>query len=245
MSYPFENEKIVNITYTNPERDTIEIIWDSGDGTQSNFLTFYGESSDANLQKWLLANNYTDEVIYDNTRDKNAFDSKNFAQMIVKYAEPYIKKIEADYETHYQAFIRKTQEEMEPQLRQIEKDYEENYQNFIKKTDEEYEENYQKFIKTSEAKWNAKFNKMVELKDLATHKSFSELKKQAEKEAKKQSDIIDIISTNNNDSELLFKAKLALFEKDVIKNSKDKELKTKIRRAKTLTELLGTIDGHI
>lgn len=54
---------------------------------------------------------------------------------------------------------------------------------------------------------------------------------------------IDVMFTNNNElagnelKELLFKTKLRLFEMDIVKNSKNRELKGQLRKATTLLEI--------
>jgi len=223
MSYPFENEKIVEVVYTNPERDTIEIIWADPEN-DSEFLSFCGEASDVSLQKWLSANEYTDEVIYDATRDKNAVDSKNFHQMVSAYSKPFLNKIAADYEERYK----------------------------------EYDQSMSEKVTKLEEHWRNRFREISELKGLENQleaQIFDQVsvefgstpnpKKTLRRAIMKSSEIIEAILEQNSNEEELFKAKLAIFEIENIKKSKDRELKTAIRKSKTLFELFATLNGKI
>lgn len=60
-----------------------------------------------------------------------------------------------------------------------------------------------------------------------------------------KSNIISAVLKNNQDEEAVFRAKLAILEIESIKISKDRELKMKIRKSKTLLELFVTIKEHI
>lgn len=48
----------------------------------------------------------------------------------------------------------------------------------------------------------------------------------------------EILFEQGTDNELLFKLKLMMFEKDHVKNSEDRALKGKLRKAKTLVEVI-------
>ena len=51
--------------------------------------------------------------------------------------------------------------------------------------------------------------------------------------------LLEIILQEEVDKEMLFKIKLALFEHDKIKNSDDRALKTRLRKAATIAEAIG------
>mgnify|MGYP001307560084 CR=1 FL=1 len=57
--------------------------------------------------------------------------------------------------------------------------------------------------------------------------------------------ILDSLVEKNDNQELLFKLKLAVFEKENIKKSKDRKLKTDIRKSKTLFELFNIVKDVI
>jgi len=73
------------------------------------------------------------------------------------------------------------------------------------------------------------------------HKKLDQLK-QAELE---KSNIISAILNGNKDDEAVFRAKLAIFEVPAIKESKDKSLKTNIRKCTNLIDLIVLLKGHI
>lgn len=236
MAYPFENETIVQITYTNPERDTIEITWDPNDGIPNNFLTFHGEASDAGLQKWLLANGYTDEVIYENTRDKNAVDQKNFHQMVNAYAKPFIDKMAAEYEIAYQkvaadyeAAYRNADAEMEKWKETISDDYKERYDEYRKAVEKELQQK----IETLESK---ELTAMREYRPDPEYMDY--LKKKQDYKNIADSTIINVLISCNKDEEAIFKAKLAIFQLPELKDNKDKNIKTKIRKSNSMLELV-------
>ena len=55
-------------------------------------------------------------------------------------------------------------------------------------------------------------------------------------------DIIGTIMANNEDEDMLFKAKLAAMELDIVKASKDTKVKSDIRKAKSLIEVIAKIN---
>ena len=64
-------------------------------------------------------------------------------------------------------------------------------------------------------------------------------------EVKRQDAVTDIIGTimaNNEDEDMLFKAKLAAMELDIVKKSKDTKVKSNIRKAKSLIEVIAEIN---
>jgi hypothetical protein len=63
-------------------------------------------------------------------------------------------------------------------------------------------------------------------------------------EVKRQEAITDIVGTiiaNNEDEDMLFKAKLAAMELDIVKASKKTKSKQEIRKAKSLMEVISTL----
>jgi len=63
-------------------------------------------------------------------------------------------------------------------------------------------------------------------------------------EVKRQDAVTDIIGTiiaNNEDEDMLFKAKLATMELDTVKKSKNTKIKQEIRKAKSLMEVISTL----
>lgn len=62
---------------------------------------------------------------------------------------------------------------------------------------------------------------------------------ESEKRADKSDLLLEIILQEDVDKELLFKVKLALFEQDKIKNSDDRALKARLRKAATIAEAIG------
>ena len=55
-------------------------------------------------------------------------------------------------------------------------------------------------------------------------------------------DIIGTIMANNEDEDMLFKAKLTTMELDIVKKSKDTTVKSNIRKAKSLIEVIAEIN---
>ena len=55
-------------------------------------------------------------------------------------------------------------------------------------------------------------------------------------------DIIGTIMANNEDEDMLFKAKLTTMELDIVKKSKDTKVKSNIRKAKSLIEVIAEIN---
>ena len=170
--------------------------------------------------------------------------------MVSAYAKPFIDRIAAEYEAAY----KKYNDEMEERYQKYNDDLEEQYRKYNAEVELRYadyniemEERYKQHHTETETVWNEKFKKMIELKDLEQGKlqSFAEVKKAAERSVMKSSQIIEAILKQNKDEEALFKAKLAIFEIKEVKESKDKELKTAVRKAKTLLELFATINGKI
>ena len=56
------------------------------------------------------------------------------------------------------------------------------------------------------------------------------------------SDIIEMIIANNEDEDVLFKAKLSVMELDMVKGSKSTKAKQDIRKAKSLIELISEMN---
>ena len=56
------------------------------------------------------------------------------------------------------------------------------------------------------------------------------------------SDIIEMIIANNEDEDVLFKAKLSVMELDMVKESKSTKAKQDIRKAKSLIELISEMN---
>ena len=56
------------------------------------------------------------------------------------------------------------------------------------------------------------------------------------------SDIIEMIIANNEDEDVLFKAKLSVMELDMVKESKSTKAKHDIRKAKSLIELISEMN---
>ena len=54
--------------------------------------------------------------------------------------------------------------------------------------------------------------------------------------------IIETIMANNEDEDMLFKAKLTTMELDIVKKSKDTKVKSNIRKAKSLIEVIAEIN---
>ena len=54
--------------------------------------------------------------------------------------------------------------------------------------------------------------------------------------------IIETIMANNEDEDTLFKAKLTIMELDIVKKSKDTKVKSNIRKAKSLIEVIAEIN---
>ena len=69
------------------------------------------------------------------------------------------------------------------------------------------------------------------------------MKTQLERRELRQSDIIQYIIESNGNEEALFRAKLTVFEIPSIKNSKDRTLKTNIRKSKSVAELISIVQG--
>ena len=58
----------------------------------------------------------------------------------------------------------------------------------------------------------------------------------------KVDDIIGTITANNENEDMLFKAKLSVMELDMVKESKDTKIKSDIRKAKSLIELISEMN---
>ena len=241
MAYPFEGKQIYSVTYTNKENDTVELVWNEGTKESPELLSFFGDPSDPSFNKWLTDNDYGHEVIYENTRDMNAADAKNFVQMIQQYADPYVKKMKEEYETNFEKFKKQLAEDYEKSYQKIKDDYEgyhekikQDYESSFRQIESEYRE------KISVVELEEKF--LIDLKE-KQKLSFEEMKTQLERREMKQSDIIQYIAQNNADEEAIFRAKLSIFEIPSIKNSKDRTLKTNIRKAKSIAELISFAQG--
>ena len=144
--------------------------------------------------------------------------------MVSAYSKPFLNKIAADYEERYN----------------------------------EYDQRMSEKVASLEEYWRNRFREISELKGLE-NKLEAQIVDQASAEfgptpnpkktlridVMKSSQIIGAILEQNSNEEELFKAKLAIFEIENIKKSKDRELKTAIRKSKTLFELFATLNGKI
>jgi len=144
--------------------------------------------------------------------------------MVSAYSKPFLDKIAADYEERYK----------------------------------EYDQSMSEKVTKLEEHWRNRFREISELKGLENQleaQIFDQVsvefgstpnpKKTLRRAIMKSSEIIEAILEQNSNEEELFKAKLAIFEIENIKKSKDRELKTAIRKSKTLFELFATLNGKI
>jgi len=108
----------------------------------------------------------------------------------------------------------------------------ERIQEFTKSYNKEQSQAYKNIIK-----WHAA-DEVAKVKD-----KFAARQKDMIEAEIPTSELLKVILESNDNEEVIFKTKLAIFEIDEIKNSKDRNLKMSIRKCKSMLELISQLNG--
>ena len=216
------SNKIESLKYADREHKTIEILYKNGESINSYYIEV-----DYNNQDFLdLLKEYSIEDIEDQT--KAYYDNIITRKQIV--VESWIEKAQAVldkqdkeryelFEKYKKEQLRILEAEVENRLLDADK-YKERQQEYI---DQQVEQRYKEaelYVETQKSDLLSKFNAPT-----STTISYT-----PEKVAKY---IID----NFTDEDTVFKTKLEIFNLPEVKNSKDREMKMKVRKAKTVPEI--------
>ncbi len=216
------SNKIESLKYADREHKTIEILYKNGESINSYYIEV-----DYNNQDFLdLLKEYSIEDIEDQT--KAYYDNIITRKQIV--VESWIEKAQAVldkqdkeryelFEKYKKEQLRILEAEVENRLLDADK-YKERQQEYI---DQQVEQRYKEaelYVETQKSDLLSKFNAPT-----STTISYT-----PEKVAKYMID-------NFTDEDTVFKTKLEIFNLPEVKNSKDREMKMKVRKAKTVPEI--------
>ena len=216
------SNKIESLKYADREHKTIEILYKNGESINSYYIEV-----DYNNQDFLdLLKEYSIEDIEDQT--KAYYDNIITRKQIV--VESWIEKAQAVldkqdkeryelFEKYKKEQLRILEAEVENRLLDADK-YKERQQEYI---DQQVEQRYKEaelYVETQKSDLLSKFNAPT-----STTISYT-----PEKVAKYMID-------NFKDEDTVFKTKLQIFNLSEVKNSKDREMKMKVRKAKTVPEI--------
>jgi len=216
------SNKIESLKYADREHKTIEILYKNGESINSYYIEV-----DYNNQDFLdLLKEYSIEDIEDQT--KAYYDNIITRKQIV--VESWIEKAQAVLDKQdkerYELFEKYKKEQLrilkaEVENRLVDADkYKERQQEYI---DQQVEQRYKEaelYVETQKSDLLSKFNAPT-----STTISYT-----PEKVAKYMID-------NFTDEDTVFKTKLEIFNLSEVKNSKDREMKMKVRKAKTVPEI--------
>ena len=213
------SNKIESLRYADRKHKTIEILYKNGESINSYYIEV-----DYNNQDFLdLLKEYSIEDIEDQT--KAYYDNIRARKEIV--VQSWIEKAQAVLDEQDKERYELFEKYKEEQLRILEIDageYKEKQQEYL---DQQVEQRYKEaelYVETREKQVKSdllsKFNMPVS----------SSAQYTPEKVAKYMID-------NFEDEDTVFKTKLEIFNLSEVKNSKDREMKMKVRKAKTVPEI--------
>lgn len=208
MSYPFDKNNLVTINYTNPEYDTIEIVFnDPTEDGKPNLVSFYGETADSSFHNYLESMGFDHETILEATKDVYSGKHLEFARfinsIIQEKLDDWKEIIAADYKQRYEEYRALIEKELQQKIENLES------QEMTALRDYKPDPEYMDYLK-----------KKNDYKNIA------------------DSTIINVLIDSNKDEETIFKAKLAIFQLSKVKDNKDKSIKSKIRKSTSLAELI-------
>ena len=216
------SNKIESLKYADREHKTIEILYKNGESINSYYIEV-----DYNNQDFLdLLKEYSIEDIEDQT--KAYYDNINTRKQVVvqSWVEQAQAVLDKQDKERYELFEKYKKEqlrilEIEVQNRLLDADkYKERQQEYL---DQQVEQRYKEAendIKTQKSDLLSKFNMPISSSPHYT----------PEKVAKYMID-------NFTDEDTVFKTKLEIFNLPEVKNSKNREIKMKVRKAKTVPEI--------
>ena len=209
------SNKIESLRYADRQHKTIEILYKNGESINSYYIEV-----DYNNQDFLdLLKEYSIEDIEDQTKayyDKINARKQNAIRSWIEHAQAALDKQDKE---RYELFEKYKEE----QLRILEIDankYKEKQQEYL---DQQVEQRYKEadlYVKTQKSDLLNQFNMSNSSSPQYT----------PEKVAKYMID-------NFEDEDTVFKTKLEIFNLPEVKNSKDREMKMKVRKAKTIPEI--------
>ena len=209
------SNKIESLKYADIEHKTIEILYKNGESINSYYIEV-----DYNNQDFLdLLKEYSIEDIEDQT--KAYYDNITTRKQIV--VESWIEKAQAVLDKQDKERYELFEKYKEEQLRILEIDadkYKEKQQEYLDQQVEQRYKEAENYIETQKSDLLSKFNMPIS----------SSVQYTPEKVAKYMID-------NFEDEDTVFKTKLEIFNLPEVKNSKDREMKMKVRKAKTVPEI--------
>ena len=209
------SNKIESLRYADRQHKTIEILYKNGESINSYYIEV-----DYNNQDFLdLLKEYSIEDIEDQTKayyDKINARKQNTIRSWIEHAQAALDKQDKE---RYELFEKYKEEQL--RILEIDADkYKEKQQEYL---DQQVEQRYKEadlYIETQKSDLLNKFKTST-----PTTISYT-----PEKVAKYMID-------NFTDEDTVFKTKLEIFNLPEVKNSKDREMKMKVRKAKTIPEI--------
>jgi len=209
------SNKIESLRYADRQHKSIEILYKNGESINSYYIEV-----DYNNQDFLdLLKEYSIEDIEDQTKtyyDKINARKQNTIQSWIDQAQAALDKQDRE---RYELFEKYKEEQL--RILEIDADkYKEKQQEYL---DQQVEQRYKEaelYIETQKSDLLNKFKTST-----PTTISYT-----PEKVAKYMID-------NFTDEDTVFKTKLEIFNLPEVKNSKDREMKMKVRKAKTIPEI--------
>ena len=209
------SNKIESLRYADRQHKTIEILYKNGESINSYYIEV-----DYNNQDFLdLLKEYSIEDIEDQTKayyDKINARKQNTIQSWIEQAQAVLDKQDKE---RYELFEKYKEEQLRILEINVDK-YKEKQEEYL---DQQVEQRYKEaelYIETQKSDLLNKFKTST-----PTTVSYT-----PEKVAKYMID-------NFTDEDAVFKTKLEIFNLPEVKNSKDREMKMKVRKAKTIPEI--------
>ena len=203
MSSPFTGKQIQQATFTNNNRDTIEVVYnDAEEGAEPFYISVFipGTDPDNYDVKNLFEMGYSYERVVDDTavklRQQTAALETLYSTMVAKQVQQQVETIKEDYRKRHEDLVNSgllNNSNAALEVERIKLDYDQKYSDLV-----------------------------ASLSD-------------------KSSNILKDVIDSNNDEEIIFKTKLAIFELPEVKKITDRSVKQKIRTAKTLMQLFGVL----
>ena len=216
------SNKIESLRYADRKHKTIEILYKNGESVNSYYIEV-----DYNNQDFLdLLKEYSIEDVEDQTKayyDNISARKKVVVQSWIEQAQAVLDKQDKEryelFEKYKEEQLRILKIEVENRLLDADK-YKEKQQEYLDQQVEQRYKEAENYIETQKSDLLSKFNTPIS----------SSVQYTPEKVAKYMID-------NFEDEDMVFKTKLEIFNLPEVKNSKDREMKMKVRKAKTIPEI--------
>jgi hypothetical protein len=220
------SNKIESLKYADREHKTIEILYKNGESINSYYIEV-----DYNNQDFLdLLKEYSIEDIEDQT--KAYYDNINTRKQVVvqswiEQAQAVLDKQDKEryelFEKYKKEQLRILEAEVENRLLDADK-YKEKQQEYLDQQAEQRFKEAELYVETREK----------QVKSDLLSKFRQPISSSAQYTPEK---VVKYMIDNFEDEDTVFKTKLEIFNLSEVKNSKDREMKMKVRKAKTVPEI--------